>query len=192
MNSVEYFHTFALFLYFRQLILYSRYRKEARISDDNIFLFPSVSSKRKHLDASFCLKKFANRCGADHPERLTATYLRKQVATTSQMLSMDHNDLSNLAKFMGHTDAVHQANYRMPEINIYVTKMSRFLSAATGEDVNLYKGMKIDEIPVEIPEMDHVQVIPDVDDIDLDEMPFDKIGTEVHSGLEEDLTSTCK
>ena len=46
-------------------------------------------------------------CGAERPEALKSTNLRKHVATSSQLLNLENNELDVLAKFMGHDIRTH-------------------------------------------------------------------------------------
>ncbi|XP_060084578.1 uncharacterized protein LOC132563843 [Ylistrum balloti] len=48
------------------------------------------------------LRKFARACGAQHPQHLTSTRLRKHLATMSQILGLREEHKDMLAKFMGH------------------------------------------------------------------------------------------
>ncbi|KAJ8948807.1 hypothetical protein NQ314_008342 [Rhamnusium bicolor] len=61
------------------------------------------------------IKKYANSCGANNPDTITATKLRKHLATLTQVLNMSENDIEQLLTFMGHTVGVHHID---PEIDI--------------------------------------------------------------------------
>lgn len=58
------------------------------------------------------VKELATKCGAQHPELLTTTRFRKHIATTLQLLSMDDDEMEQIATFMGHTKKTHAEFYR--------------------------------------------------------------------------------
>lgn len=84
--------------------------------------------------------------GATHPEYLRSTQLRKQVATTSQILDFKNNELDQLADFLGHNINVHREYYRLPEATIQVTKISKLLLALEKGKLTELKGKSLDEI----------------------------------------------
>ncbi|PIK57336.1 hypothetical protein BSL78_05725 [Apostichopus japonicus] len=74
-----------------------------------------------------CLRKLSETSGADKPETLRSTRLRKHIATVSQILHLDENELEVLAKFMGHDIRTHRAYYRLPDETMQLAKMTKFL-----------------------------------------------------------------
>lgn len=87
----------------------------------------------------------AEGCGAKNPENITSTKLRKHVATVSQLLNLQNNELDQLASFMGHDIEVHREFYRLPEETLQMAKVSRILFALQG-GMAKYKGMSLDDI----------------------------------------------
>lgn len=86
---------------------------ECGVPENNQYLFGvphSQSCYRGHQ----CLRKLADECGAKKPEYLRSTQLRKEIATTTQILNLKNNELDQLADFMGHNIAVHRQFYRPP------------------------------------------------------------------------------
>lgn len=120
-------------------------RAQCGVLQENEFLFaiPKCSSYYRGHD---CLKRFAAECGATHPEYLRSTQLRKQVATTSQILNLKNNELDQLADFLGHNINVHREYYRLPEATIQVTKISKLLLALEKGKLTELKGKSLDEI----------------------------------------------
>lgn len=116
-------------------------RNAAGISSKNKFLFANQST-RSFISASEAILQFSKRCGAEHPETFTGTRLRKQIATLSQLLVMDDNEIHQLADFMGHDVSVHLKHYRTPETWTQVTKLSKFLMCVGNVDPKRYKGKK--------------------------------------------------
>ncbi|KAI7806122.1 hypothetical protein IRJ41_000533 [Triplophysa rosa] len=120
-------------------------RKQCGVLQDNEYLFaaPKGNSCYRGHD---CLKKFAAECGASHPEYLRSTQLRKQVATTSQILNLKHNELDQLADFLGHNISVHREYYRLPDATVQVAKISKLLLALEKGMLPELRGKTLDEI----------------------------------------------
>lgn len=124
------------------------------ISDSNTFLFPRVHyGSRSHLSGCECLRKFATECGAKEPEKLRSTTLRKHIATMSQILNLQENELDILAKFMGHDIRVHREYYRLPEETMQVAKVSKLLLRMEKGGHGLSAGQTLDSIELEEDEL---------------------------------------
>ena len=95
---------------------------------NNSYLFPRKDSEF-HIRGTDCLRKFSEECGAEAPERLCSTWLRKQIATMSQILNLHENILDILAQFLGHDIRVHRDFYRLSSAKIQVAKVSTWLLA---------------------------------------------------------------
>lgn len=81
-------------------------------------------------------------CGVSHPERMTSTKFRKQIATMSQIMCLrDHESLAN---FMGHDYMVHKNFYRLPDSTLHVAKFSKLLLAMEKGNADKYKGKNLD------------------------------------------------
>ncbi len=76
-------------------------RTECGVPEENTFLFvrPNCLSPYRGQD---CLRIYANECGAQNPELLRSTQLRKHVATLSQVLNLKNHELDQVADFLGH------------------------------------------------------------------------------------------
>ena len=103
-----------------QLDILLRYRQDAAISTENIYIFARPNDSQTPPRATDVLRKFSSACGAKQPESLTSTGFRKHVVTVSQMLSLKENELDVLAQFLGHDFRVHREFYRLPEDTIQV------------------------------------------------------------------------
>jgi len=71
--------------------------------EKNIFIFGVPGTPRSHFRPCDSLRSAANSCGASHSASLSATHLRKHVATSVQLLDMAENERELLNAFMGHT-----------------------------------------------------------------------------------------
>ncbi|KAH0561064.1 hypothetical protein KQX54_012050 [Cotesia glomerata] len=90
-----------------------KYRKEARISSKNPFVFGiSGYYKDAHLCASNVMRKLSELCGAKKPELLRGTPLRKQMATKCSEMQLDSTQTSKVADYLGHDVLVHKKVYQ--------------------------------------------------------------------------------
>ncbi|XP_057707363.1 uncharacterized protein LOC130926131 isoform X2 [Corythoichthys intestinalis] len=137
-------------------------RNDCQVDTKNVYLFarPIVLSHYRGCD---CLHKFANQCGAKHPEALTSTKLRKQVATLSTVLNLKENEMDQLATFLGHDIRVHREFYRLPDSTLQLAKVSKLLMAMEKGQLSDFQGKGLDDIEIN-PEDD----IPTSDDDDDD------------------------
>lgn len=85
------------------------------INNENPFLFPLTQCSTNCMRASDVIRKFGQKSGAEHPENITSTRLRKHVATVSQLLNLSDGDIEQLATFMGHTKDIHKHFYRLTD-----------------------------------------------------------------------------
>jgi len=75
-------------------------RKDVGVHD-NHYLFPRSSfGSLSPIRSSDSLYFFSRECGATKPENITSTKLRKHVATVSQILNLEENELETMANFM--------------------------------------------------------------------------------------------
>ncbi len=94
-------------------------RKDVGVHDNNHYLFP-----RSSFGSLFPIrssKSWENKRISPlenvlcKTENITSTKLRKYVATVSQILTLEENELETMEKFMGHDINIHRAFYRLPE-----------------------------------------------------------------------------
>ncbi|CAM4652721.1 unnamed protein product [Leuciscus chuanchicus] len=134
-------------------------RDACEVDRDNPFLFGRPKcSPNSFFRGQDCIRLFASQCGAQHPEYLRSTQLRKQVATMSQVLNLRDNELDQLANFLGHDIRVHRDYYRLPDATIEIAKISKLLLAMEKGTLVNFQGKSLDEIEIE-----------DEIDLDLDE-----------------------
>lgn len=115
-----------------------KHRKAAKVSSNNPYLFglPSlVKDKDRYLLACDLLRQYAVECGAENPETLRATELRKHIATMCIHYNLSENEVSSLANFMGHADKIHLVHYRQPIMEKEILEISQYLEAAQGVNV---------------------------------------------------------
>lgn len=118
------------------LELLVRLRKDVGIPENNEFLFALPTQLKRIRTSNVCslMRTFSLSCGAENPSSLRGTNLRKHMASFSSTKNLSDNDISNLADFMGHAEAVHRTYYRINPLTNQVGKMSFLLDSALGND----------------------------------------------------------
>lgn len=96
------------------------------------------------------LEKHAKACGALNPAALTATRLRKHLATITQLFDMTEGDIEQLATFMGHTDKTHRGEYRLPDDVYQTAKICKLLLMMESGDAAKYRGKSLNEIQIDM------------------------------------------
>lgn len=113
-----------------------QFRSVAGIPPENQYVFAKGSSC---INACKHLRKFSSQCGAENPNYLTSTGLRKQIATMAQFLNLQNNELDSLAKFLGHDINIHREFYRLPQNTIELAKVSKLLFAVNSNNLQAYE-----------------------------------------------------
>ena len=99
-----------------QMTTLTEKRGEAGVAAGNKHVFARSSyDSMEHIRGSDCMKKHAELSGVSDPQSMRSLKLRKQVATSSQMLALKENELDLLAGYMGHDIRVHRQYYRLPD-----------------------------------------------------------------------------
>ncbi|KAJ8008499.1 hypothetical protein DPEC_G00105510 [Dallia pectoralis] len=120
-------------------------REECGVGKENPYLFarPKCESPFRGED---CLRSFAGECGAKNPERLRSTALRKHVATSSQILNLQNNELDNLDNLLAQDITVYRELDRLPEATTQMAKISELLLATEKECLTNMKRKSLDDI----------------------------------------------
>lgn len=123
-------------------------REEAGIPEENPYLFarPGAITNIRGCD---CLRKYAVESGAQNPELLRSTKLRKQVATLCQLLDLSEQELEQVARFMGHDIRVHRDFYRQTDKTFQIAKISKLLFAM-GKGTGTLKGKNLSTINLSV------------------------------------------
>lgn len=101
---------------------------ENHILDSNRYVFARQNSD-SHLGSSSCLRKHAVACKAKRPESLTSSELRKPVASLSQLLNLNDDELDQLAQFVACDITERREHSRLTENTLLLAKMSKSLMA---------------------------------------------------------------
>ena len=132
----------------KSLDLLAKERSNCGILPDNDFLFARPGSA-SHLKGSDCIRVYARECGAEQPQTLSSTKLRKQVSTLSKVLNLTDTELHQLAEFLGHDIRIHRQYYRLPEGTLQLAKISKILMACEQGKLADFKGKTLEEITIE-------------------------------------------
>ena len=117
-----------------------QHREKLGIPPANKFLF-GVPGYMSHLKSWDILRKF---CEEFQVSNLTSTSMRKYLATCAQALNFSDKDVSQLARHLGHTVAVHNKHYRHHLEVIEVGKIATMLHATQQGVLHLQKDATLD------------------------------------------------
>ncbi|KAF0709040.1 Reverse transcriptase domain-containing protein, partial [Aphis craccivora] len=137
---------------FKQYLLQLR-KIVSFINKDNPYLFPLTQSPNNCVRASDLIRKFGDECGAQHPENITSTRLRKHVATVTQLLNLSEGDIEQLSTFMENSVNVHKEYYRLSDNAFQVAKVGKLLFMMGKGQGNKYRGKSLDEIDIDVDEL---------------------------------------
>ncbi|XP_074026283.1 uncharacterized protein isoform X1 [Leptinotarsa decemlineata] len=121
------------------------------VPQENVFLFAKANIKTE-ISGYKVIKKHARLSGAKNPDSITATRLRKHLATLMQIFNMTDGDIEQLATFMGHTSGIHRGSYRLPDDIYQTAKLSKLLLLMEKGESKKYKGKSLDEIDFDMEE----------------------------------------
>ncbi|XP_056310731.1 uncharacterized protein LOC130222127 [Danio aesculapii] len=138
-------------------------RRNCDVLDENVFMFARPNAM-SHFRGSDIVRYVARSCGAQSPEALSSTRLRKHMATMSKVLNLKDNEMDDIANFLGHDIRVHRQYYRLPEGTLQLAKISKVLMAMERGQLNYFKGKNLDEI--EIDPQEKIQMDSDESDSD--------------------------
>lgn len=116
--------------------------------EENPYIFHS--SGNGFIDGTKTLYKHAKKCGAECPKSITATRLRKHLATITQLLQFSESDLEQLSKFMGHTLKTHFNFYRLSDDIYQTAKVSKLLLLMREGGAERFKNKRLDEIHIDL------------------------------------------
>ena len=105
-------------------------RDKAGVAKHNTFFFARVNCESdSHIRGSDCLRKFTEEVPLKEPLLIRSTTLRKQIATYTQLVNLNENELDVVAQYMGHDIRIHREHYRLPNGTVQMAKVSRLLLA---------------------------------------------------------------
>ncbi|PIK58106.1 hypothetical protein BSL78_04962 [Apostichopus japonicus] len=124
-------------------------RSDVGVSSSNQFVFAVLEGSNHHIRGCDSLRTLSSLSGAQRPDLLRSTQLRKHIAVMSQVMALKENELDVLANFLGHDVRIHREFYRLPDPAIQVAKVSKLLVALegnSGDPGTLLQGRNLDEL----------------------------------------------
>ena len=104
------------------------HRENAGVAESNTYMFARNNNEsHDHIRGCDSLRNVAKEASLKHPEKLKSTGLRKHIATMSQLVSLQDNELDIVAQYLGHDIRTHREYYRLPTSTIQVAKVSKLL-----------------------------------------------------------------
>ena len=102
----------------------------AGVSPNNKYVFArQYQDSLNHLDGWHTVKTVASKASLSKPELISSTRIRKELATTLQLLDMNEAELTWVSNHLGHSVNVHRQWYRQEESTMELTKVARVLMA---------------------------------------------------------------
>ncbi|XP_059223940.1 uncharacterized protein LOC131997276 [Stomoxys calcitrans] len=128
-----------------------KYRKKAGIKKNPYIFSRKVKSnlQKKYYRACPLMRKFATECGAEMPNTLRGTVLRKHIATHTSLLNIGESSVETLANFLGHHKDIHKSHYRLPVPVAEITTVSKLLESAAGYDQDEHDNDEHEEIHID-------------------------------------------
>ncbi|KAK6168302.1 hypothetical protein SNE40_021096 [Patella caerulea] len=111
----------------------------------------------------------------EKPSSIKGTLLRQYIATVSQILNMNENEMDWLATHLGHDIRVHRNFYRLRHEHIELAKVAKLLYTVDSGDLHKYVGKKLDDLDINdmtlAEDVDHGNDDAGVDDDNDDDAP---------------------
>ncbi|XP_070212811.1 uncharacterized protein [Littorina saxatilis] len=171
-------------------LLLSREEVGVRSSNPYVFARPYFDSEQ-HLAGHTCLKEAVEASGAQNPQNITSTKLRKHLATVSQILNLSEHELEQVCGFLGHNILVHREYYRLPSDTYQLAKVSRLLMAAETGEISKFQGKSLSDIHLNKDLEFQDSEIEEEEEVEIDDlMPAHTTSTS-HSVAEEGNSSTA-
>ena len=126
-------------------------RKEVGTNPENPFVFPVIGNGSvKNVRGPDAIRKHVRLCNLKHPEAIYSTNLRKHIATLSQLINLEKNELEMLSTYLGHSLEIHQKFYRLPEDTLQLAKCSKLLLLMEQGGVGKQHGKTLKEIEIDL------------------------------------------
>ena len=146
------------------------------VASGNIYLFANPATENSFVWAYAVLKKMALSSKVSNIDAITATRLRKHIATIAQLISMDNNDIEQLATHLGHEKSTHLNFYRQTDDKLQIAKVSKLLLLMEKKSIAEYRGKTLESIDLDIPDLEENDNAEDQTDNDWEGVPEDLCG----------------
>ena len=126
-------------------------RKEVGTNPENPFGFSVIGNgSDKNIRGPDAIRKHVRLCNLKHPEAIYSTNLGKHIATLSQLINLEKNELEMLSNFLGHNLDIHQNFYRLPEDTLQLAKCSKLLLLMEKGGVGKQHGKTLKEVEIDL------------------------------------------
>ena len=98
-------------------------RRSCGVPSDYPYVFANVNSST-YCRGSDAIRKLREDACCTHPERVTATNMRKEAATVAKIAGLSEAQVEELAQFLGHDIRTHLDHYRLPEATLQTARVS--------------------------------------------------------------------
>ncbi|XP_044597217.1 uncharacterized protein LOC123273810 [Cotesia glomerata] len=119
----------------KDINLIIRHRVRANVPQRNEYLFGlpnNVDDRIRVVNICKEMRSFSVACGAEKPELLRGTGLRKHVATKCMKLDLNEKALGDVMNHMGHSEKVHRDIYQQPIKSKTIVQVAKVLEAVQG------------------------------------------------------------
>lgn len=125
-------------------------REACGVHESNPFLFakPNLSPSSFFRGVN-SIKAFSNLCQAKNPELFVSKNLQKHIARVFQILNLENDELSHLAKLLGLDIRTDKDYYRLPEAAEELAKIAQLLLAMEKGSLEKFKGNSLQDIQIE-------------------------------------------
>ncbi len=132
------------------IVVLNSTRGKGNVTKENMYVFAVNDGKStKPLNGNDVICQACSMVDLQHPDVITSTNLRKYVATVSQLIDMDHNELGWLATHLGHDIQIHKQVYRMQESTLEMAVVGNLLMAIDEGRAHQFKGKNLRDITLQ-------------------------------------------
>ncbi|XP_074110089.1 uncharacterized protein LOC141534562 [Cotesia typhae] len=155
----------------KEIGLLIRHRISANVPPRNEYLFGlpnNVDDRIRVVNICKEMRLYSVACGAEKPELLRGTGLRKHVATKCMELELNDKALGDVMNHMGHSEKIHRDFYQQPTKSKTIVQVAKVLEAVQGpidDDEEEGDDDLIDDVS------DYIVISDKVNEDDLDENP---------------------
>lgn len=125
-------------------------REACGVHESNPYLFAKPnSSPSSFFRGVNSIKAFSNLCRAKKPQLFLSKNLQKHIARVFQILNLESDELSHLAKLLGLDIRTDKDYYQLPAAAEELAKIAQLLLAMEKGSLEKYKGNSLKDIPIE-------------------------------------------
>ena len=119
-------------------------KNRSHIKEENPYFFANRGDF--YLRPCEVLKEMCIKAGVQNVNSMNSTSMRKYIATTSQILNLNSEELDILAKRLGHDINIHRKFYRLGSSTLELAKVSKLLMAVDSGEAHNYAGKSLNDL----------------------------------------------